>query len=89
MRIRGKNNLVETQTGSVTRTMGEMMIQDARKKEIAKTTERLKVLEKLEKYREDRMRQEIEHFEMERLREEQELQKHRDAETKRQKYLQK
>ena len=36
--------------------MGEILIQESRKKEIAKTTERLKVLEKLEKYREDRMR---------------------------------
>lgn len=52
--------MVETQTGSVTRTLGEMMIQESRKKEMAKTTERLKVLEQLEKYREERMQKELE-----------------------------
>ena len=41
---------------------------------MAKTTERLKVLEKLEKYREDRMRKEIEQFEEERRKEEMEIQ---------------
>ena len=41
---------------------------------MAKTTEKLKVLEKLEKYREDRMRKEIEQFEEERRKEEMEIQ---------------
>lgn len=81
--------MTETQTGSVTRTLGEIMIQESRKKEIAKTTERLKVLEKLEKYREDRMKKELEQFEMERMKEEEEQNKHREAEIKRQRYLQK
>lgn len=40
---------------------------------MSKTTERLKVLEKLEKYREERMKKEIENFEMERKKEEEEM----------------
>jgi len=42
----------ETKTGSVSRTMEEMHDDRKRKKEIAKASERLKMLEKLEEYRE-------------------------------------
>ena len=73
MRIRGKNNFIQTKTGSVTRTLSEMQEEEQRKREIAKTTERLQVLERLEKYREDRLKQEIEIFEKERKKEEEEV----------------
>ena len=56
MRIRGKNNVYETKTGSVTRTMEELTEDRKRKKEIAKAAERLKMLEKLEEYREEKMK---------------------------------
>lgn len=69
MRIRGKNNFVETKTGSVTRTLNEIGEEMNRRKEIAKAADRLKMLEKLEKYREKRMTQEIELLEIERMKE--------------------
>jgi hypothetical protein len=46
--------------------MDEMYENEFRKREMAKTTERLKVLEKLEKYREERMKKEIDMYEEER-----------------------
>jgi len=48
-----------------------------------KTSERLRVLERLEKYREERLQKEIEHFEEERKKEEDEIKKARDMEFKR------
>jgi hypothetical protein len=45
------------------------------------------MLEKLEEYREKKMQVEIEQLELERLKEEQELQKARDKEKKYAKYL--
>ena len=69
MRIRGKNNFVETKTGSVTRTLNEIGEEMNRRKEIAKAADRLKMLEKLEEYREKRMTQEIELLEIERMKE--------------------
>lgn len=59
VRIRGKNNDVARHTGSVTRTMNEMGEERKRKQEIAKAANRLKMLEKLEEYRENKMNQEI------------------------------
>ena len=55
VRIRGKNNQVETRTGSVTRTMEELTEQDSRKREMQKASQRLKQLEQLERYREERL----------------------------------
>ena len=72
VRIRGKNNVYETKTGSVTRTMDELQEQMTKRKEIEKTTERLKLLEKIEKFREEKMRKEIENYELERKKEEDE-----------------
>jgi hypothetical protein len=69
VRIRGKNNFVETKTGSVTRTLNEIGEEMNRRKEIAKAADRLKMLEKLEEYREKRMAQEIELLEIERMKE--------------------
>ena len=73
VRIRGKNNILETKTGSVTRTNNQIEIINKRKQEIEKTTERLRVLEQLEKYREDRINQEIEKYELERKKDEEEM----------------
>ena len=38
VRIRGKNNQVETRTGSVTRTMDELSEAESRRKEMAKAS---------------------------------------------------
>ena len=55
VRIRGKNNFLEHKTGSVTRTMDEVLEEKDRKREISKAANRLKMLEKLEVYREQKM----------------------------------
>lgn len=89
VRIRGKNNNFETKTGSVTRTLNEIQEQEQQRRDMQKTTERLKVLEKLEKYREERLRKELEQFEEQKLREMQEFQKQVEQDEKRTKYLEK
>ena len=55
VRIRGKNNDMQRVTGSVTRTMQDMGEERKRKTEISKAANRLKMLEKLEEYRENKM----------------------------------
>ena len=55
MRVRGKNNEIITKTGSVTRTIGEMDNEKKRKAELKAATYRLRMLEKLEDYREEKM----------------------------------
>lgn len=55
MRIRGKNNDVARHTGSITRTMNDLTEERKRKQEISKAANRLKMLEKLEEYRENKM----------------------------------
>ena len=67
--------------------MDEMGEERKRKQEIAKAANRLKMLEKLEEYRENKMSQEIAQLEAERQREEEELKKARDKERKYAKYL--
>lgn len=59
VRIRGKNNAMERHTGSITRTMDEIGDERKKKQEISKAANRLKMLEKLEEYRENKMNQEI------------------------------
>ena len=73
VRIRGKNNFLEHKTGSVTRTMDEVIEEKERRREISKAANRLKMLEKLEVYREQKMQKEIAQLDEERKREEQEL----------------
>ena len=70
VRIRGKNNALETQTGSITRTMDEIGQERKRKQEISKAANRLKMLEQLEGYRENKINAEIAALEAERRREE-------------------
>lgn len=60
-----------------------------KKQEIAKAANRLRMLEKLEDYREQKMAQEIELLEEERQREEEELRRARDKERKYNRYLEK
>ena len=69
--------------------MEEMGEERKRKQEISKAANRLKMLEKLEDYRENKMNQEIAALEAERRREEEELKKARDKERKYAKYLEK
>ena len=69
--------------------MDEVNEERVRRKEISKAANRLKMLEKLEEYREQKMQKEIEQLEAERKLEEQELQKARDKEKKYNKYLEK
>ncbi len=89
MRIRGKHNNFETRTGSVTRTLDEQSDHEYRKKELMKANERLKQLEKLERYREERLQREVAMYEEQRRREEEEVKRQRDMEVKRQKYFEK
>ena len=63
VRIRGKNNQVETRTGSVTKTMEEISDADHRRREMFKAADRLRQLEKLERYREERLAREINIYE--------------------------
>lgn len=73
----------------MTRTLNEIQEQEQQRRDIAKTTDRLKVLEKIEKYREERLKKEIEQFEEERKKEEEEAKKAKEYEIKRIKYLEK
>ena len=59
VRIRGKNNQVETRTGSVTKTLDEVSDAENRRREMFKAADRLRQLEKLERYREERLAREI------------------------------
>ena len=52
-----------------------MQDNENRKKEIIKASERLKVLEKLEKFREEKMKQELEKYELKRLKDEEDMKK--------------
>jgi|LauGreDrversion4_2_1035121.scaffolds.fasta_scaffold3433383_1 hypothetical protein len=54
-----------------------------------KANERLKQLEKLERYREERLQREVAMYEEQRRREEEEVKRQRDMEAKRQKYFEK
>jgi hypothetical protein len=67
VRIRGKNNQLETKTGSVTRTLNQIDVEEKRAKELAKTSERLKVLNQIEKFREERMQKELLIYEMQKM----------------------
>ena len=67
--------------------MDEVIEEKERRREISKAANRLKMLEKLEVYREQKMQKEIAQLDEERKREEQELQKARDKEAKYNKYL--
>lgn len=89
VRIRGKNNQIETRTGSVTRTMVELNDAETRRREMMKASERLRQLERLEQYREERLGREISLYEEQRRREDDEVKKQRDTEHKRQKYFDK
>ena len=89
VRIRGKNNQIETRTGSVNRTLEDLSDVEYRKKEMAKASDRLKQLEKLERYREERLHREIQIYEDQRRKEEEEILRQRDNEIKRQKYFDK
>ena len=66
VRIRGKNNYVETRAGSITRTLGQQDDSSKLKKELKEGRKRLQVLEQLEQYREEKVRKEMLMLEMQR-----------------------
>jgi hypothetical protein len=82
VRVRGKNNEAVTKTGSVTRTLGEIDGERSRRQELAKAAGRLRMLEKLEDYREEKMAKEIEALEREREYEEDLIRLQREKEVK-------
>ena len=55
--------LFEARTGSVTKTMEEISDADYRRREMLKAADRLRQLEKLESYREERLAREINIYE--------------------------
>lgn len=63
--------------------MDELSDADQRRKEMAKASQRLKQLEQLERYREERLQREIAMYEEQRRKEEDEVKRQRDAELKR------
>ena len=87
VRIRGKNNMVHTKAGSVRRTLAEEAEEGTREKEIKIAQRRLKTLERIEKYREERMQRELEEMEAEKARYDEEMRQLQEKEIKRQKYL--
>lgn len=64
--MRGRNNEIISQTGSVTRGGSEIERDLKRKKDMKMAAHRLKQLEKLEDYREEKMQREMEVLEQER-----------------------
>ena len=89
VRTRGKNNIVQTRTGSVTHTQGEMDLQRKQQRELSQATKRLKVLEQIEGFREKRIHQEMMALEMQRREQEEKMLQQLDADRKKQKYLDK
>ena len=87
--MRGKNNNMETRTGSVTKTLGEIDASKKQRREISQATQRLKVLEQLEQYREEKVAQEMMVLEMQRQMEDDKVQKAHAAERKKAAYLDK
>ena len=57
----------------MTRTMDELNDHESRRKEMAKASDRLKQLERLERYREERLHREIGLYEEQRKREDDEV----------------
>ncbi len=60
VRVRGKHGMYRTQKGDVNQTMIEDRETEIRKRELKKANDRLKVIERLEKYREEKMKKQYE-----------------------------
>jgi len=89
VRIRGKNNIVQTMKGSVGRTLEQKQRSESTENRAMKDiNERLRKLAELEKYRENKMRIELEKLEEEKRKQEEEEMSKRIHEEKRRKYLQ-
>jgi len=73
VRYRDRNNFLQVENGSITKTTDQILEEKRRKAELTKAGERLKQLEKLEEYRERKMLKEMEQLEIERMKEEAEL----------------
>jgi hypothetical protein len=87
VRIRGRHNEFITKQGTVHQSLDEQKILMVRHKEMKKANIRLKNLEKLEYYRMDKVRKEIERLEEERKREGDERLKKKKEENQKRKFL--
>jgi hypothetical protein len=59
VRYRDRNNYLQIQDGSITKTTEELLEEKRRRAELSKAADRLKQLEKLEEYREKKMMAEM------------------------------
>ena len=73
----------------MTKTLDEISDADHRRREMLKAADRLRQLEKLERYREERLAREIQIYEEQRRKEEEEVKRARDQEIKRKQYFDK
>lgn len=89
VRIRGKNNIATSHMGSMSQTLDEQERTKKKRRDMSQATQRLKVLEQLEQYREDKVKQEMMKLELQRQQELKELEKALNAERKKQIYLEK
>ena len=89
VRIRTKNNMASNQLGSMSQTLDQQEKTNKKKRDLSQATQRLKVLEQLEQYREEKVRNEMMLLEMQRQQEQKEVDKVIRAEQKKQAYLEK
>jgi hypothetical protein len=66
---------METRTGSVNKTLGELDNSKKQRRDYSEASKRLKVLEQLEQYREEKVAQEMMILEMQRQMEDEKIQK--------------
>lgn len=87
VRMRGKHGVYRTTQGDVNRTLDEAEATELRKRELRKANERLKKLEQLEKYKEEKMRRQYELIEEQKRREEEEHLQRKKKEEARRKHI--
>lgn len=87
VRIRGKNNQMIETKGNIMLTLEEEKRINERKRQIRRSNERLKMLETMERDRQEKMEQEIERINQEKVKREMEQQRKREA-LKQRKYVQ-
>jgi hypothetical protein len=67
VRIRNKNNVATSQMGSMSQTLDEQQRTEKKRRDLSHATQRLKVLEQLERYREEKVQHELAMLELQRL----------------------
>jgi hypothetical protein len=80
---------MDLRTGSVNKTLNELESKHKQKRDYSEATKRLRVLEQLEQYREEKVAQEMMILDMKRRLEDEKIQKAKEAERKKQAYLEK